>query len=202
MTGGTLFLIILAIIVFAALGGTVLSSMMRRRRLRNRFGPEYDKVVAQHESRREGEAELRLRKRRIKKLSLAELSTEDRERFAAQWTRVQERFVEAPSEAVAEAQSLVGAVMRARGYPFADYEQTAADLSVEHARVLDRFRSAHAISQKAAADQISTDELRTAVLYYRELFDQLLATQASTDKRQSELNTRGASSGLASRSSG
>jgi hypothetical protein len=192
MSGETIFLIILAIIVLAALGGTVLSSMVRRLRLRKRFGPEYDKVVAEHESRREGEAELRLRKRRIQKLSLAELSTQDRERYWAQWTRVQEHFVEAPSEAVAEAQSLVEAVMRERGYPFADYEQTVADLSVEHARILDRFRSAHAISEKAAAGQVATEELRTAMLYYRELFDQLLATETTTaDERQSEASTRG-----------
>ena len=191
MTGATIFLMILAIIVFAALGGTVLSSTVRRLRLRKRFGPEYDKVVAEHQSRREGEAELRLRKRRIQKLSLAELRTEDRERYAAQWIRVQEHFVEAPSEAVAEAQSLVEAVMRERGYPFADYEQTVADLSVEHARVLDRFRSAHAISEKAAADQVTTEELRTAMLYYRELFDQLLATEATADNQQSGVSTRG-----------
>lgn len=189
MTGGTLFLIILAIIVFAALGGTVLSSLMRRRRLRKRFGPEYDKVVAQHESRREGEAELRLRKRRIKKLSLAELSTEDRERakgslrngLAFRSASSKHRLRRSPRRSRSSELSCGSVATRSR-----TIEQTVADRSVEHARVLDRFRSAHAISQKAAADQISTEELRTAMLYCRELFDQLLATEASTDERQSD----------------
>src|SRR5215472_11237561 len=150
MSGGTIFLIVLTIIVFGALGGTVLSTMVRR---------------------------LRLRKRRVHRLSLRELSNEERERYSAQWVRVQERFVESPPEAVAEARSLAEAVMRERVYPVAENEQTVADLSVEHARVLDRFRSAHAISEKAASGQVSAEDVRTAMLYYRELFDQLLATE-------------------------
>lgn len=178
MSAGLIVLIILTIIVLVALAATAISTVVRRLRLRKRFGSEYDKVVAEHRSRRQGEAELSLRKRRVRKLSLRELSDGDRERYTAQWIRIQERFVEAPSEAAAEAQSLVEAVMRERGYPVAEFEQTVADLSVEHARVLDRFRSAHAISGKAASGQVSTEDLRTAMLYYRELFDQLLATQA------------------------
>lgn len=82
-------------------------------------------------------------------------------------------------DAVAEAQSLVETVMRERGYPVTNYEQTVADLSVDHARVLDRFRTAHAITEQAGSGQVSTDELRTAMLYYRELFDQLLARPAT-----------------------
>ncbi len=180
MSALSIILIIVIVIAVVAVGGTTLGIAGRRRKLRERFGPEYDRVVAERQSRRLGEAELGRREQRVQELSLLELSDEDRERYAEHWTRVQERFVEAPSEAVAEAQSLVETVMRERGYPVMDYDQTVADLSVEHARVLDRFRSAHAISERAASGQVGTEDLRTAMLYYRELFDQLLATQASS----------------------
>ncbi len=147
MSAGSIILIIVIVIVAVATGGSALSVAGRRRRLRDRFGPEYDRVVAEHQSRRLGEAELSRREHRVQKLCLRQLSGEEWERCSAHWDRVQERFVETPSEAVAEAQLLVEAVMRERGYPVTDYEQTVADLSVEHARVLDRYRSAHAIAE-------------------------------------------------------
>ncbi|HYK32639.1 MAG TPA: hypothetical protein VEV63_11780 [Streptosporangiaceae bacterium] len=162
MTSGTIFLLILTIIVFAALGGTVLRTMVRK---------------------------LKPGRHRVQRLSLRELSNEDRERYSAQWVRVQERFGETPSEAVAEAQSLADAVMRQRVRPVAGHEQAVADLSVDHARVLDRFRSAHAISEKAASGQISTEDVRTAMLRYRELFDQLLGTEETTAERRSGART-------------
>ena len=175
MSGWSLLVIIVVVIVLIAVIGTALSVMRRRRGLRERFGPEYDRVVAEHQSRRLGEAELSQREHRVQKLCLRQLSDEDWEKYSAQWQDVQDRFVEAPAEAVEQAQTLVEAVMRERGYPVTNYEQTVADLSVEHARVLDRFCSAHAISERAASGKSSTEDLRTAMLYYRELFDQLLA---------------------------
>jgi hypothetical protein len=162
MTGGTIFLLILTIIVFAALGGTALSTMVRR---------------------------LKPGRHRVQRLSLRELSNEDRERYSAQWVRVQERFGQSPSEAVAEAQSLADSVMRQRIRPVAGHRQTGAHLSVNHARVLDRFRSAHAISEKAASGQISTQDVRTAMLRYRELFDQLLGTDETAVERRSGAST-------------
>lgn len=179
MSAGVIVLIIVIVILLIVIVSSRLGIMTRRRRLSERFGPEYDRAVSEHQSRRLAEADLSSRERRVHKLSLRELTDEERERYSAQWDDVQERFVEAPSEAVAQAQSLVEAVMRERGYPVTDYEQTVADLSVEHARVLDRFRSAHVISERAASGQISTEALRTAMLYYRELFDQLLAPEAT-----------------------
>lgn len=184
-------MIIVVVIAVIAIGGTAFAVAGRRRRLRERFGPEYDKVVAEHGSRRRAEVELSRREHRVQGLSLRELSDEDWERYSSEWNRVQERFVEAPSEAVDEAQSLVEAVMRERGYPVGDFEQTIADLSVEHARVLDRFRSAHAISQRAASGQAATEDLRTAMLYYRELFDQLLATEPEPEVAQPEDDAAG-----------
>jgi hypothetical protein len=174
----SIIVIILVVIVVAALAIASFGPMARRRRLREQFGPEYDRVVTEQQSRRLGEAELSSRQRRVEKFQLQELSDDAWARYSAQWAQVQERFVDGPPEAVAEAQELVESVMRERGYPVANYDQTLADLSVDHARVLDRFRSAHAISEKATSGQASTEELRTAMLYYRELFEQLLARES------------------------
>lgn len=179
MSAGLIVLIIVVVILLVVTGGTALVTMTRRRRLSKRFGPEYDRAVSEYQSRRLAEAELSSRERRVQQFTLQELSDENRKRYSTRWDHVQERFVDAPSEAVAEAQSLVEAVMRERGYPVTDYEQTVADLSVEHSRVVDRFRSAHVISEQAASGQISTEALRTAMLYYRELFGELLAAKTT-----------------------
>lgn len=179
MSAGSIILTIVVVIVLVALIGTAVGISARRRRLREQFGPEYDRAVTDHQSRRLAEAELSGRQRRVQKLELTELSDSARADYAAKWTAVQERFVEAPTEAVAEAQSLIESVMRDRGYPVTDYEDTLTDLSVNHASALDHFRSAHDISDKAASGKVTTEELRAATLNYRELFEQLLAPETT-----------------------
>lgn len=176
MSAGSIILIVVVVVMIAAIVGTAAAVSARRRRLRKRFGPEYDRLVTELQSRRVAAAELSNRERRVQKLSLRDLSEDARQRYAEQWAQVQERFVDTPREAVAQAQSLVESVMRERGYPAEDYEQELADLSVDHARIVDHFRSAHDIGVKAAA--ASTEELRRAMLHYRELFDELLAPPA------------------------
>ncbi len=175
MPAGSIILIVVVIVIIAAIVGTAAVVSARRRRLRKRFGPEYDRLVNELQSRRIAGAELSNRERRVQKLSLLDLGEDARQRFAEQWTQVQERFVYTPREAVAQAQSLVESVMRERGYPAENYEQELADLSVDHARIVDHFRSAHDIGVNAAA---STEELRRAMLHYRELFGELLAPPA------------------------
>lgn len=179
MSAGSIILTIVVVIVLVVLIGTAAAMSMRRRKLQTRFGPEYDRAVTDHESRRLAEAELSSRQRRVEKLALRELSDNSRADYAAKWVAVQERFVEAPAEAVAEAQSLIESVMSERGYPVDNYEDTLADLSVNHASALEHFRSAHDINDKAAGGQATTEELRAAVLNYRELFEQLLAPDAA-----------------------
>ena len=153
----------------------------RRRRLRERFGPEYDRVVGERENRRSAEAELAARERRIRKLSLRELTGDARDKYGEQWADVQERFVYDPPAAIAGAQALVETVMRDRGYPVSDYQQTVADLSVTHARTLDQFRAAHQVSVRAAEGNVTTEEIRVALLHYRELFSELLGVAATGD---------------------
>jgi glycine/D-amino acid oxidase-like deaminating enzyme len=168
--------IVLALLVVAAL---LVPPMLRRRRLQQRFGPEYDRTVETSESRREAEQQLAERERRVAGMDIKPLAAEQRERYAAEWLQVQERFVDDPSGAVAEAQRLVTVVMDERGYPTEGYEQRIADLSVEHGGVLNHYRAAHDLSERAAGGTASTEDLRQAMVHYRELFADLLEERGS-----------------------
>ena len=175
-----------AIIAATALLLTVVAALTlgtgplaRRRRLRRRFGHEYDRLVGESESRRRAETELAERERRVRELRLRDLTDAERIRYQAQWADAQERFVDAPAEAIGAARRLVEAVMRARGYPVAEFDQMVVDLSVQHARTLDQFRSAHEVSLKGG--KATTEELRVAMLRYRKLFGDLIGRSIGPD---------------------
>jgi hypothetical protein len=172
--------IIVAVIVIAAALAvvTVGFTQTRRRRLRKRFGPEYDHVLEQTASRRKAEAVLTQRERRVKGLDIRPLDPATHGKHAAQWKGVQERFVDAPPSALAEAQLLVVTVMTERGYPTEHEGQVLADLSVDHAQALDHYRAASGISARAASGDTSTEELRQAMIHYRVLFEDLLGEPA------------------------
>ena len=176
-TGAIVAIIVVVIIVAAVLAG--MAAANRRRRLRERFGPEYDRAVSEHGSRREAEAELSEREKHVRELDIRPLSPAAQSQYRSEWTAVQEQFVDAPQAAVTGAQTLVSAVMEDRGYPTQPYDQTVADLSVEHASTLDHFRAAHDISQKAASGAASTEDLRQAMIHYRALFAELLGEPAA-----------------------
>jgi hypothetical protein len=165
---------IAVIIVVVAVAVLVIAVMTaaRRRRLQRRFGPEYDRVVAEKQSQVRAENELAGRERRIQRLELRPLTVSSRAGYAAEWAAIQERFVDEPQRAVMEAQRLVVSVMTERGYPTEDSRQIMADLSVEHANTLDNYRMAQEISQNASA--ASTEDLRQAMVHYRALFSELL----------------------------
>jgi hypothetical protein len=168
--------VILIVVVAAAL---VLPPLLRRRRLQQRFGPEYERTVDSAGSRREAEQELAERERRFEKLHVRSLEPEQRKRYAADWMQVQERFVDDPVDSVATAQRLVTSLMAERGYPTDGYEQEVADLSVQHASVLDHYRAAHDLSERAASGRASTEDLRQGMVHYRELFADLLEERGS-----------------------
>lgn len=176
-TGAIVAIIVVVIVVAAVL--VVVTTGNRRRRLRERFGPEYDRAVSEHGSKRGAEAELAERERHVRELDIRPLSAARQSQYRSEWTAVQEQFVDAPQAAVTGAQTLVSAVMEDRGYPTQPYDQTLADLSVEHASTLDHFRAAHDISQNAAAGTASTEDLRQAMIHYRALFAELLGEPAS-----------------------
>ena len=167
---------VVAIIVAVALVILVIASMsiVRRRQLRRRFGPEYDRVASEMHSQRKADAELAERERRVRGLDIRPLDETTRVRYAAEWTAIQERFVDQPEQAVTQAGLLVTAVMKDRGYPTEGHDQILADLSVEHAGTLDHFRAAHQIGMHAQAGTAATEDLRLAMLHYRALFSDLL----------------------------
>jgi hypothetical protein len=181
--------IIVGIVVAVVVIGTVVFGVMavsRRRRLQQRFGPEYDRLVGERDSRREAEAELTERERRVEGLDIQPLTDPARASFAGQWANIQERFVDTPADAVSAAQLLVAAVMTERGYPAEPHDQVVADLSVGHSRTLDRYRAAEEISHRAAVGTVPTEDLRQAMVHYRALFGDLLGETADTGSESAD----------------
>jgi hypothetical protein len=172
MPAGAIVAIIVAVALVVLVIGTI--TAMRRRQLRQRFGPEYDRVASEMRSQRKADAELAERERRVRSLDIHPLDETVRVKYAAEWTAIQERFVDQPEEAVTQAGMLVTSVMKDRGYPTEDHDQILADLSVEHAGTLDHFRAAHQISMQAEEGTAGTENLRLAMLHYRALFSDLL----------------------------
>jgi hypothetical protein len=170
--------IILIVVLAVVVGAAVLYQQQQRtRQLRARFGPEYERSVREVGSRRRAEAELEQRQERVAHLDIRPLSREDRARFTEAWRSVQARFVDDPGRAIAEADRLVTEVMRVRGYPVADFEQRAADISVDHPRVVEHYRAAIQIARRSANGEADTEDLRQAMVHYRVLFEDLLEAE-------------------------
>lgn len=173
----TLIIVLLLLVVVAVAVWSAGSTRRRRQGLRSRFGPEYDRTVAQAGSTREAEAELAARERHRASYSVTPLTQESQERFRGSWLAVQTAFVDSPDVAVRDADRLVTEVLAERGYPTADRSQLIGDLSVdlapEHAEILDRFRAAHAIYQRNERREATTEDLRRAMQQYRTLMEEL-----------------------------
>jgi hypothetical protein len=166
-------IVIVALVVIAAIA--FLAARKRRTaNLRKRFGPEYDRVLQQEGDARKAEGVLAFREKRREKFIIRPLSAGDRSSFAVRWNEVQSRFVDDPRGAVTVADSLVTEVMQARGYPIGEFDQRAADISVDHPLVVDNYRLAHEIALRHSAGQASTEDLRQAMVHYRALFQELL----------------------------
>lgn len=177
MSTVTIVAIVVAIVV-AGILAVGMRTIMRRRRLQQRFGPEYDRLVGASDSKRKAETVLAGRERRVRDLDIRPLTDSARESYADRWAGIQEQFVDTPADAVGASQVLVVAVMSERGYPAEHHDQVLADLSVEHAGTLDRYRAAEKISESAASGAASTEDLRLAMIDYRALFDDLLGEPA------------------------
>ena len=171
-------LIIIAAIVLVALAAVAVMVSRRRRseHLKQHFGREYNHAIEAKGDRAKAEAELAEREKRVQKLDLRPLEPAERERFTAQWTEIQARFVDDPPRAVAFADALLGDVMKTRGYPVSDFEQRAGDISVEHPDVVEHYRTAHDIAVRHERGDAGTEDLRQAMSHYRSLFDDLVAT--------------------------
>ena len=164
------------VVVLLVIIGALLVRQQRSRRLKADFGPEYDRVISERGDQRSAERELAGRRKRVSEFEIRPLASAERERYSERWRAAQRTFVDDPVAAVGEAHVLVQQVMRDRGYPVdEDFEQRAADVSVDHPGVVENYRAAHSISLKADQGQASTEQLRQAMVHFRALFDDLLA---------------------------
>jgi hypothetical protein len=168
--------VLVAILAIALVAAAVLLLRQRRsQQLQQRFGPEYERTIAETGDRREAESELIERRERRDRLQIRDLDPADRDRYAERWRATQRTFVDQPAAAVAEADELVSEVMHDRGYPVhEDFDHRAADISVDHPVVVENYRAAHAISTRAVRDEASTEDLRQALVHFRALFTELL----------------------------
>jgi hypothetical protein len=169
-----LWIVIVIVVVGIALAAAMAVRRRRTMALRQRFGAEYDRAVDAREGQRAGEAELRDRERERARLDIKPLPEASRVRYTEEWRVIQQSFVDQPEEATAGAYDLVNSVMAERGYPMRDFDARADLVSVDHPDVVENYRVAHGIHERARQHQASTEDLREALLRYRSLFEELL----------------------------
>lgn len=176
-----LWVLVAVVVVLLVIVAALLVREQRSRRLRKGFGPEYKRVVAEHGDQRAAEQELIERRERLDQFQIRPLEPTVRANYVRRWETTQRRFVDEPVAAVGEAHGLVQEVMHDRGYPVADdFDQRAADLSVDHAELVENYRAAHGIAVRAHNGQASTEQLRRSMVHFRALFDDLLAPTDNT----------------------
>jgi hypothetical protein len=182
MTTQALSVIVIAAIVIVLLALWYVQKQ-RREHLRGRFGPEYDRAVRETGNVGKAESMLSNRERRVEKLSIRPLSAEESGRFSGNWRVIQARFVDDPRGAVTDADALIREVMATRGYPMSNWEQRVADVSVDHPRVVEHYRTGHDIAVRHERGEASTEEMRRAMIAYRELFAELVEPERDTLRR-------------------
>jgi hypothetical protein len=182
--------VLIAIAVVAVLAVVVWQALARRRtgRLQQQFGSEYDRTITSADSKRDAEAELQAREERLHQFEIRPLSQAARNRYLQSWQSVQAQFVDDPRGAVASADILIKSVMAERGYPVEDFEQRAADISVDHPQVVENYRQGHRLAQASADGHDSTEDLRQAMRHYRALFDDLVEPAADEPTRRDQLD--------------
>ena len=176
MNTTVIVLIVVVVVLLVALAGVGMMLARRRRseQLQDRYGPEYQRTLAETGDRRAAETALTEREQRHRSLDVRDLQAEERDRFAAEWTDIQRGFVDDPVQAVHRADALVVAIMRVRGYPVDDFERRAEDISVEHPHVVRHYREARAIHEATESGRADIEQQRRAVTSYRALIEALL----------------------------
>jgi hypothetical protein len=186
------WVLVAVIVILLAVVGLLLMRQQRSRQLKQGFGPEYDRVIARTGDQGAAERELRERRQRRDEYEIRPLEAAARLDYVRRWEETQRHFVDDPSGAVEQADVLLQRVMGERGYPAdSDFDQRAADISVDHPVVVENYRSAHSISERSRDGQASTEELRQAMKHFRALFDDLLAPETTTDAGQNLHETAG-----------
>jgi hypothetical protein len=178
-----------AAVVVVGLVIVLMTQQRSKTQLREQFGPEYQRAVAE-KGERGAQRELAARKDRVEKLNIVELPRSEAEGYGTRWRELQARFVDSPSQTIAEADRLVDEVMQRRGYPVGDFEQRAADVSVDHPHFAPAYRHAREIAERNASNEASTEDMRQALVHYRALFDDLLGDDYSVYEPQDEARDR------------
>ena len=173
--------VVVALIV-GALIGTMVGRRQRTKRLQDRFGPEYDHTVNELGDKRRAEQELETRLDHVKKLEIRPLSAEEIDRFTSDWQATQAEFVDEPLSAMQKADRLLHDVMQARGYPVEDFEQGVADISVDYPDMVVDYRGLHQIAVKGNDEEVSTEEMRTAMVHARALFENLVKGEGAREE--------------------
>lgn len=166
--------VIVLVLLLVAGGIWVYAKRTKSHRLKAKFGPEYDETVARLRNRELAETELQERERRVESFHIVPLSIQDDIEYRERWTATQGYFVDDPKGAVEKADKLVHEVMKKRGYPVTNFEQVAADLSVEYPAVVTHYRAGSRIAENSRKGSAKTEELRQALVHYRALFEELL----------------------------
>ena len=186
MDNTLVWVLLVVALVAVAVAAWMFMQKRKTEQLREDFGPEYGRAVEEHGDQRQAESALEARRERVEQLHIRPLSPSDREGFAESWRAAQARFVDDPAAAISEADRLVGEVMQARGYPVGDFEQRAADVSVDHPRVVEHYRAAHTIAMRNEDGHADTEDLRQAMVHYRALFEDLLETRGAERTERTE----------------
>ena len=176
--------VVVVVLLLIAIWAWMASARSRHEKLQSRFGPEYDRALEAAGSRKEAEHELEARARRVEAFDIRPLAADERQRFLDRWRAAQAQFVDDPSQAVSAGSRLVNEVMQARGYPVGDFEQRAADLSVDHAAVVSNYRAAQALVVRNDQRLASTEDLRQAMVHFRALFEDLLGVSDNQEHKE------------------
>ncbi len=182
----TIILVAVLLLVIGGLLAMAFTRFQRTRRLRDRFGPEYDRTLERVGDKRRVEDELEARLAHAENLNIRALSAEEVNRFSLEWQETQTEFVDQPLASVQKADRLIQNVMRTRGYPVEDFEQRAADISVHYPDVVINYRELHEIATRGEREKISTEEMRQAMVHGRELFERLVQSETNIEEHQKE----------------
>ena len=174
MDNTTMIAVVIVAIIAALAVAWLVNQRRRQTHLRQRFGSEYDRTMAAVGTSGKAAAVLEAREKRVSTYHIRPLTEDERRRFSDAWQRTQAKFVDDPHAAVTEADALVTELMTTRGYPMADFDRRAEDLTVEHANVVDHYRAAREIVNRQANHEAATEDLRQALVHYRALFSDLL----------------------------
>jgi hypothetical protein len=176
--------LVLVAVIFLVIGVVIAMAVMRAqrtRRLKERFGPEYERAVNEMGDKRQAEDELDARLAHVNTLKIRALTAEEVNRYALEWQKTQTEFVDEPLTALQKADRLIREVMKTRGYPVEDFEQRAADISVDYPELVTDYRGLHLIAIKEKDEEVSTEEMRQAMVHGRALFENLISQETNAE---------------------